>query len=237
MIDNDTKRLTRLTAILTQLQSKKLITASKLAEKYGVSTKTIYRDLKALEDAGVPIITEEGKGFSIMEGYRLPPIMFTEDEANALLTAELIIQSSKDSSLIKKFSEVILKVKAVMPNKILRKSERLELKMGITNTYIDNSPKSKYLLEIQKALVDYLVLNITYTNKKDESTQRKLEPFAIYSNQNNEWVMVAYCLLRKEFRSFSLLNIDKLIITDENFKPHKITFTQYLEKTFGKQNG
>ena len=60
MFENDTKRLTRLTAILTQLQSKKLVTATKLAEKFGVSNKTIYRDMKALEDAGVPIITEEG---------------------------------------------------------------------------------------------------------------------------------------------------------------------------------
>ena len=97
MIDNDTKRLTRLTAILTQLQSKKLITANKLAEKYGVSNKTIYRDIKALENAGVPIVTQEGKGYSLMEGYQLPPIMFTEDEANGLITADLIIQSNKPS--------------------------------------------------------------------------------------------------------------------------------------------
>ena len=235
MIDNDTKRLTRLTAILTQLQSKKLVTANKLAETYGVSSKTIYRDIKTLEKAGVPVVTEEGRGYSIMDGYRLPPIMFTEDEANALLTAELILQSSKDSSLIKKFSEAILKVRAVIPNRILNRTERLEQKMGISNTYIDNSPKSKYLLEIQKALVDYLVVNVDYTNNAGQSTQRNLEPFAIYSNQNNQWVVVAFCRLREDFRTFSLLNIDKLAITTETFEPHKMTFPQYLEKTFGNR--
>ncbi len=237
MLENDKKRLTRLTAILTQLQARKLVTSSVLAEKFGVSNKTIYRDIKALENAGVPIITEEGKGYRIMEGYRLPPIMFTEEEANALLTAELIIQSSKDSSLIKKFSEVILKVRAVMPNRILNRVETLEQKMGISNIYIDKSPKSKYLLDIQKAVVDCLVFNVDYTNKAGQLTNRKLEPFALYSNQNNEWVMVAFCRLRKDFRTFSLLNINKFEITLENFEPHKMTFAQYLEKTYGNKNG
>jgi predicted DNA-binding transcriptional regulator YafY len=232
MIENDKKRIDRLTAILTLLQSKRFVTANKLADKFGVSNRTIYRDMKTLENAGVPIFSEESKGFSIMEDYRIPPIMFTEDEANALLTAELIIQSSKDSSLINKFSEAIAKVKAVIPSKIKLKTERLEQKMGISNIYIDNSPKSKYLLEIQKALVEYLVIGIDYTNKSGQSTKRTLEPFAIYSNKNNEWVMVAFCRLRKEFRTFSLLKIDRLIITTENFEAHKLTFEQYLKNIY-----
>lgn len=237
MIDTDTKRLTRLTAILTQLQSKRVVTARKLADKFGVSNRTIYRDIKTLEQAGVPIITEEGKGYSIMDGYRIPPIMFTEDEANALLTAELIIQSSKDSSLIDKFSEAISKVRAVIPNPIKGRTEKLEQKMGITNTYIDNSPKSKYLLEIQKALVEYSVISISYKTKAGQSTKRTVEPFAIYSNQNHEWVMVAFCRLRKDFRTFSLICIDTLMTTNEKFEPPQMTFKQYLESTFGKKIG
>lgn len=224
----------RITAILTQLQSKRIVTASKFAYKFGVSNRTIYRDIKTLENAGVPIITEEGKGYSIMDGYRLPPIMFTEDEANALLTAELIIQSSKDSSLIEKFSEAISKVRVVIPNKIKSRIERLEQKMGVTNNYINTSPKSIYLLEIQNALLEYLVISIDYKDKAGTSTKRNIEPFAIYSTQNNEWVMIAFCRLRKDFRTFSLINIEKLIITTEKFEPHKMTFKQYLDKTFGK---
>ncbi|WP_255577376.1 YafY family protein [Elizabethkingia sp. JS20170427COW] len=91
MQDNDLKRLSRLTAILTKLQTKRLLTASFLAEKFNVSTRTIYRDIKALEDAGVAIITEEGKGYSLMEGYKIPPIMFTENQANALILAEQLV--------------------------------------------------------------------------------------------------------------------------------------------------
>lgn len=109
--------------------------------------------------------------------------------------------------------------------------------MGISNIYIDNSPKSKYLLDIQKALVDNLVISVDYTNKAGQLTNRKLEPFALYSNQNNEWVMVAFCRLRKDFRNFSILNINKFVVTLENFEPHKMTFPQYLEKTYGNKNG
>ncbi|RYF81203.1 MAG: HTH domain-containing protein, partial [Chitinophagaceae bacterium] len=78
MKDNDTKRLSRLTAILIQLQSTRLVTATNLAKKFSVSIRTIYRDIKALEQAGVPILPEEGKGYSLMEGYKVPPMMFSE---------------------------------------------------------------------------------------------------------------------------------------------------------------
>ena len=99
MKNDDLKRITRLTAIVTQLQSKRLTTASALAGKFAVILRTIYRDMKTLEQAGIPILTEEGKGYMLMEGFRLAPVMFTDEEANALITAEHLVQKSPDSSL------------------------------------------------------------------------------------------------------------------------------------------
>ena len=96
----DKPRLTRLAAILTQLQSKKIVTAREIAEKHNVSLRTVYRDIKTIEHSGVPVFTEEGKGYSIVDGFNLPPVMFTEEEANALITAEKIIYRNKDLSLI-----------------------------------------------------------------------------------------------------------------------------------------
>lgn len=78
-------RLARLTAILTQLQAKRLVNASQLAERHQVSVRTIYRDIRTLEKSGIPIITEEGKGYPIHEGYHLPPVLFYENEAMPLL--------------------------------------------------------------------------------------------------------------------------------------------------------
>lgn len=115
MNDSYTKRISRLIAILTQLQSKRLVKASKLAEKFGGSVRTIYRDIRTLEDTGVPIFTEEGKGYSLTEGYRIPPVMFTEDEANAIVTAEFLIYACKDESIIKEFASAVQKLKAIIP--------------------------------------------------------------------------------------------------------------------------
>lgn len=236
-MDNDLKRFSRLTSILVQLLSKRLVTSTKLAEKFGVSVRTIYRDLKILENAGVPIIVEEGKGYSLMDGYKIPPIMLTESEANSLLTAELIIQSSKDTSLIEEFASVTAKVKAVLPNSLKSKTEKLGQKMGVSNTYIDKSPKSNNLLKLQKTLIEHSVISVSYVNKNGEKSKRKLEPFALYANQNNEWVLIAFCRLKKDFRSFSLLAIETLTITEEVFEPHKLTFEQYLKNTYGNKNG
>ena len=98
-MQKDKPRLARLTAILTQLQSKRILTAREIAEKHDVSIRTVYRDIRTLESSGIPIITEEGKGYALMEGYNIPPVMFTEEEANALITAEQLINKNKDNSL------------------------------------------------------------------------------------------------------------------------------------------
>lgn len=236
-MENDIKRLSRITAILIQFLSRRLVNSKVLADKFGVSIRTIYRDIKLLESAGVPIITEEGKGYSVMDGYKVPPIMLTETEANALLTAELIIQSSKDTSLIGEFASVTAKIKAVLPRSLKDKTEKLERKIGVSNTYINDSPKSSLLLQLQRTLLENLVIQVDYTNKKGEKSKRDLEPFALYSNQKDEWILVAFCRLRDDFRSFLLTNITKMVVTDESFETHRISFEQYLIKKYGNKNG
>ncbi len=108
MNDIDITRISRLMAILTQLQTKRLLTASELANKFSVSIRTIYRNIRALEQAGVPIVIEDGKGYTLMEHYRLPPITFTESEANALITAEKLVLKNKDASFVRSYSEAII---------------------------------------------------------------------------------------------------------------------------------
>ncbi len=76
-------RIDRVTAILIQLQSKKIVRAQEIAERFSISLRTVYRDIKTLEEAGIPIAGEAGVGYSIMEGYRLPQVMFTKEEAIA----------------------------------------------------------------------------------------------------------------------------------------------------------
>ena len=235
MTEKDTKRVSRLTAILTQLQSKRLLTASNLANKFAVSTRTIYRDIKALEKAGVPIVIEEGKGYSLMEGYRIPPVMFSENEANALMTAELLVLASKDQSLIDEFQSATQKIKAVLPNRLKERIEKLESKVAVSKFYTENGEKSQNLLNIQKSLLENIVIEINYTNSSNKHSKRKIEPFAIYSNANDEWVVIAFCRSRDEFRTFSLKRIQNILYTTEKFANHQMTFEQYLKKTYGNK--
>lgn len=230
---NDTNRLTRLTAILTLLQSKRLLTATTLAEKFDVSIRTVYRDIRTLEKAGVPIITEEGKGYSIMEGYRIPPVMFTESEANALITATIVMESLNDESLIQEFSSAIQKIRAVIPNCLKERTEKLEDKMAVTKTYTQTNQKSKHLLKIQDALVENLLIKIDFENSEGIRSTRELEPFAIYINEEDDWVLIAHCRLRQGYRSFLLRRMRSLHITNEHFEPHQLTLFQYRKNVYG----
>ncbi|MGO2101437.1 MAG: helix-turn-helix transcriptional regulator [Psychroflexus halocasei] len=235
MNDNDIKRLSRLTAIVTQLQTKRLITSTSLAEKFAVSVRTIYRDIKALEKAGVPIITEDGKGYSLMEGYKIPPIMFSESEANALITVEQLIRKNKDSSLIKEFTKAINKVRAVLRYSTKEKVDLLSNRIAVSPA-ISEVNQSNSLTLIQNALTDFKVLSITYHSEhKNEKTERNIEPFALYYSLQESWTLIAFCRLRKDYRMFRLDRILKINHTNLKFTPHKLTLQKYLaekEKNF-----
>lgn len=230
MNDNDTKRLSRLTAILTQLQTKRLLTSTTLAEKFGVSVRTIYRDIRALEKAGVPILTEDGKGYTLMEGYKIPPVMFTENQANALILAEQLVLKNKDTSFIKDYSEAIDKIKAV-----LRQTEKDKANLLADRTRfeqnINRERNSNNLSQLQNALTNFNLTKIDYTNEENISTSRLIEPFALISTTEN-WLMVAWCHLRKDFRYFRLDRIKKMEILTEKFAPHKLTLQEYFDKYY-----
>jgi predicted DNA-binding transcriptional regulator YafY len=230
MNDNDTKRLSRLTAILTQLQTKRILTSTYLSEKYGVSVRTIYRDIRSLEKSGVPILTEEGKGYTLMEGYRVPPVMFTENQANALILAEQLVLKNKDTSFIKDYSEAIEKIKAVLGYTVKDKANLLAERTRF-NQNLNNERNSNNLSELQFALTNYLVTNIDYTNEKNKTSSRLIEPFALLSTQEN-WLLVAWCRLRKDFRYFRLDRIKKMQLLTEKFSPHKLTLQEYFDKYY-----
>ncbi|WP_316802771.1 YafY family protein [Pedobacter nototheniae] len=227
MIDNDTKRLSRLTAILIQLQTKKLITATELAKKYSVSTRTIYRDIKALEQAGVPILTAEGKGYSIIDGYNIPPVMFTESEANALITAEQLVLKNKDASFVKEYIGAIFKIKSVLKNNTKEKANLLANRI-VFRQNVTEDKTSNHLANLQLALTNYRLTQIEYyVPDSDATTQRLIEPFALYSTQEN-WLLIAWCRLRTDFRSFRLDRIKSLSLLSEQFEPQKMSLQEYF---------
>jgi len=221
------KRLHRLTAILVKLQSKKVVLASELASKFEVSLRTIYRDMQALTDAGVPIGAEAGTGYFLVEGYSLPPVMFTEQEANALLTASKIIQTNNDQSLINEYQEAIDKVIAVLKSTQKKKLEILDQRVFTYNRKAVHPSNS--LSIIQQAITDYRVLEIAYTKASNEFSKRFIEPLGVYFT-NNTWVMIAYCRLRKDYREFRTDRIHTLKETQELFAPQIFTLEDYYNR-------
>lgn len=228
MNDNNTKRLSRLAAIITQLQTTRLVTATNLAERFRVSIRTIYRDIRALEQAGVPVLTEEGKGYYMMEGYRIPPLMFTENQANALILAEQLVLKNKDQSFVKDYCEAIDKIKAILrdsgKDKVNLLGERTRFDQNVNRERNSNN-----ISELQYALTNFLLISIDYMNKEDLSSNRIVEPFALVSTTEN-WLLIAWCRLRKEFRYFRLDRISKMVVMTEKFEPHKMTLQEYFDK-------
>jgi predicted DNA-binding transcriptional regulator YafY len=230
MTDNDTSRLSRLTAILTQLQSKRLLTSTELSKKFEVSVRTIYRDVKALQASGVPIYAEEGKGYSLMEGYRLPPVMFTESEANALITAEQLVLKNNDVSLIENYQNAITKIKSVLKYETKDKVELLSNRIYSWQSEEKSTAKSP-LTTLQLAITHFNLSLIEYQSVQNEAiTTRTIEPFALYNTAGETWLLVAWCRLRKDFRTFRVDKIVKIEVLKDQFLPHKMTIGEYYEK-------
>ncbi|NND33370.1 MAG: YafY family transcriptional regulator [Saprospiraceae bacterium] len=223
----DKPRLARLTAIITQLQSKSIVTAREIADKHAVSIRTVYRDIRTLEKSGIPIVTEEGKGYAIMEGYRLPPVMFTQEEANALITAEQLIIKNKEQSLVEHYKSAVTKIKSVLKFSHKEKLEFLTGRIQVRNNH-KNEKTSNYLIQLQSTIANFQVVNITYLSLSNHHSERKIEPFALYTTRGN-WILIAFCRMKNDFRAFRLDCIQKLQLTSESFEPHQMTLEQYLE--------
>ena len=123
-------RIDRVSAILIHLQSRRVIRASEIAERFNISLRTVYRDIKTLEEAGIPIMGEAGIGYSIMDGYKLPPIMFTREEAISFLTAEKFIENLTDASTANNYKSALYKIKA-----ILKTTEKVHLEDSCFKTH------------------------------------------------------------------------------------------------------
>lgn len=210
-------RIDRLAAIVIQLQSKRLVKAQDIADKFSISLRTVYRDIHALEEAGVPVIGEAGIGYRLMEGYKLPPVMFNQDEASALLTAGKLMQSMSDEPSAKHYTSALDKIKAVL--RIAEKDHIAEIDEHIAvvrhPSFVHEKSSELHLSQILKAIASATVIEINYTSiEKKESLQRKLEPVGIYY-QGSHWYLIAFCRLRNDYRNFRTDKISKLALTDE----------------------
>ncbi|MBG8554304.1 helix-turn-helix transcriptional regulator [Hymenobacter guriensis] len=208
-------RFDRVTAILIQLQARRKVSGGALAEQFGVSLRTIYRDLRTLEEAGVPLLGEPGIGYSLAEGYRLPPVMFTREEATALLTAEKLAAHLTDAPTAQLSSAAMDKVRAV-----LRRPDRDHLDQLTPHIQVlgprhpaGHPPAYQQLVA---AIAMRRVVHLRYQAAENQApTTRDIEPISLWLSR--QWHVVAYCRLRQTIRNFRLDRILGLEVKTEVF--------------------
>jgi len=219
----------RTISILVLLQTKKIIKASTISERFDVSLRTVYRDISTLKSAGIPIIGDPGIGYSVMDGYRLPPLMFNKEEAASLLTAEKFIGKLTDTATQLHYSNAMMKIRA-----ILRSSEKQTLSLlddsiaiSKNNTWDNNN--NKYLQEIFKSVADKSVMRLQYQKADGTNSDRKIEPIGCY-HQVNKWYLIAFCQRQQDYRTFKMNRIVDLKVLSETFETIHIGLQDYIKR-------
>lgn len=215
-------RIDRLFGIMTLLQSRKFTTAEKIADKFHISVRTVYRDVKALNETGVPVGFEPNKGYYIINGYFIPPVSFSMDEANALMLVESLTIGFSDKSIQQNYASALAKIKAVLKSQQKEDLEVLNknIKMQVPSCFVINS---EFLSGIQRSITSKKILEMHYKNKGDISGKRQVEPIGLIFYALN-WHMIAWCHKRNEYRDFRVSRIEKLRETEIPF-----TRTEHLE--------
>lgn len=224
-------RIDRLFGILVLLQSKKFVEAELIAEKFNISVRTVYRDIKALNETGVPVSFETGRGYFIVQGYFIPPVSFTPDEANALVLMETFTLRFADKSIQDHYTTALTKVKAVLKG---AQKERLENLQDQIITISCNNPDGNnnfsFLSKIQEGISNRTVLEIDYKKSNEEMSCRKVEAIGLVFYAYN-WHLIGWCQLRKDYRDFRVSRIVSLAGTSCTFSiPEHISLNEYMQK-------
>lgn len=210
-------RIDRLFAILLAFQTKSRIKAHELAAQFDISKRTVYRDISALNEVGVPIITLPGEGYELMPGYFLPPLLFTLEEASAVFLGARMLTQQTTGRLTQDAETALSKIETVLPKHTRTKIINLS---HIINFYADQKGfdlDDQRLTLLQEGIQKQRVIWIRYFGYYlDDWTEREVEPQGL-TYAEGRWYLQGYCRLRQSPRSFRLDRIDKIELRTETF--------------------
>lgn len=222
-------RTDRLLAMVMLLQSRRVITAAQLAEHFGITERTVYRDLVALAETGVPVVGEAGVGYSLSKrSYHLPPVMFSPHEALALVTGGLLSENMTDASMREATRSAVGKVVAVLPSDLQDRIERLGKTMRVQTRTSNNNTVP--LGDLQMALAQKQVLQLHYHGAaRDQTTQRTVEPLGLVFYLDH-WHLFAWCRLRDDVRDFRVDRIQQCQALPETAASRPFDIGEYFER-------
>jgi predicted DNA-binding transcriptional regulator YafY len=209
------RRADRLFEIIQFMRRKELTRARDLSEALEVSERTIYRDIQDLVASGVPIEGEAGVGYVLKAGFDLPPLMFKEQEIEALVLGARIVESWADAELSAAASDVIAKVEAVIPERLRGYMANTAL-LAPAHHYME--PVTFNMAELRRAVRSHLKVHFNYRNAIAEDSQRTVRPLCI-AYFGPVWLLSAWCELRQDFRTFRLDRIENFEVRTDRFPP------------------
>jgi predicted DNA-binding transcriptional regulator YafY len=215
-------RTDRLLAIILELQDRKHLRAEDLAAIFEVSKRTIYRDIQALCEAGVPVVAVTGQGYSLPEGYFLPPVSFSPDEALLLILGSEVMAHNFDTHYRTSARSARRKIEAVLPEALRQQVESLQQRINFVAAHSAGSPVSHdYLPPLRRAILERRTVRLHYHQRFPEAGEtphsvREVDPQRLV-HRVNVWYLSAYCHLRQELRHFRLDRIERLELLPHTF--------------------
>ncbi|MBI5256068.1 MAG: YafY family transcriptional regulator [Burkholderiales bacterium] len=208
------RRADRLFQLVQLIRGRRLSTAAYLAERLQVSLRTVYRDVADLSAQGVPIEGEAGVGYRMRAGFDLPPLMFTTDEARALVAAVRLAQPRLDAALAAQAEGALSKILSVLPPATRAAAESLAL--YAPTGVIDEATRAR-LAVVRRASESRHKLHLHYRDLKEADSERTVHPLGCFF-WGQVWTLAAWCEARQGFRSFRLDRIQQLEVLDERFR-------------------
>lgn len=215
---NDIKRFDRILHLFLYLQSRQSVSLKELSTKYGVSERTIFRDIKSLIQSGIPIINDSNKGYSLMEGFRMRPLKFTDEEMLSLYVAEKFLKENNLNKMSRYYESVFMKIKGTFLSVQKEDAHSLDSHIIIDNK---SSVQIEYPVNILESLLSCILSKtscaIDYQKLSQiEVERRTIEPIGVFSH-SNLWYIYAYCRMRSDYRQFRLDRIKNISINDEPY--------------------
>ncbi|QBD80263.1 YafY family transcriptional regulator [Ktedonosporobacter rubrisoli] len=211
----------RLLAIVLELQSKGRQRAEDLAQTFETSKRTIYRDIQALSEAGVPLISVPGQGYSLMEGYFLPPLSFSSEEATMLLLGSDFMARNFDAQYRAAAQSAGRKIAGVLPEHLRDEVHYLrESIVFITPGAPDDLDELPKLQQLRRAIIEHTTVRFTYYTRHsqtDEPSVREVDPYGLV-HYLNRWMLTGYCHMRKDVRHFRLDRLEALEFLPRTFQ-------------------
>lgn len=227
-------RTERLFALVLLLQNRPNLSSRDLSDHFGVSRRTIFRDLRALTESGVPLTYAEEGGYEILEGYQLPPLMLTAREAATLLMGTEFMKLQSDTSLQADSDAVALKIRSVLPKEIREYVDSLRSKTVLDPYWIhaghaSEADEGRWYRLSEAVARERKVIMEYYVESRGEVTRRTVDPLGLVY-YTDHWNLIAYDHLRDEVRNFRLDRIESMHVLSERFeKPQGFDLKMHLE--------